>query len=381
MTTLGIDRQAVGAAPAYGRWRLRLGISAVGSVVVLSIGALIVGLPAMLEGAIGSYGAVVVFFAAFAGLHTGFDVLGGRVLPRRAGRSSPEIGRFAVGLARGVAVHTSVLVLVGVLMLGATGPVGRWGFVLGGIGAMVAMLLARPVIARLMSGVWIEHEASLGGCRFASAADEGFTGGVLGVVRARAVVLPLAWREGLPERVLGVVSQRRRLAVSTGGWARGRAAAIAFTVAGLLVAAFSVPGGWVGGSAGVIGFSLVFTLWSFGGLLVLPTLSRRASRSLDRAVLAAGVVADELTAAAQALDRLQDDEPRRPGWIERIFHPIPSVSARASWAAGDVGGGSAGAWDVARTSIYLSWAGLGLLSRSVHCNCGRPDLWVFLPVE
>lgn len=379
MTTLGFERQAGAAAPAYGRWRLRLGISAVGSVVVLSVGVLIVGAPSMLEDAVGSYGAVVVFFAAFAGLHTGFDILGGRVLPRRAGRSSPEIGRFAVGLARGVAVHTSVLVLVGVMMLGATGAVGRWGFVLVGIGAMVVMLMARSVIARLVAGVRIEDEGSLEGCRFASARDEGFTGGVLGMVRARAVVLPLAWREALPERVLGVVAHRRRLAVSSGAWARGRAAAVGFTVVGLLVAAFSVPGGWVGGSAGVIVFSLVFTLWSFGGLLVLPTLSRRASRSLDRAVLAAGVGADELTAAAQALDRLQDDEPRRPGWIERIFHPIPSVAARASWAAG--GGGSPGAWDVARTTIFLSWAGLGLLSRSVHCNCGRPDLWVFLPVE
>jgi hypothetical protein len=29
--------------------------------------------------------------------------------------------------------------------------------------------------------------------------------------------------------------------------------------------------------------------------------------------------------------------------------------------------------------LYLSWAGIGGLSRAVHCNVGRPPLWVLLP--
>jgi hypothetical protein len=366
----------------YGRWRLRLGISAVGSMVLLSIAALLTGLPAMLERAAGSYAGVAVFLVVIAGLHLGFDILGGYVLPKRAGRQHPDAGRFALTLARGVAVHTSVLVIVGLLMLSATQAVGRWGFVLAGVGVVFVMLAARPLLARAVAGVRVVDDASADGHRYATAGDEGFTGGVLGVVRARGSVLPDAWRETLPDRVLGAVARRRKYAVSSGAWVRGRFAAIGFVIFGLVVAAFAVPALMVGSSSGVIVFSLVFTLWSFGGLLVLPTLSRSASRSLDRLAVAEGVCADDLATAANMLDQLQDDEPQRSRWVERVFHPIPSVSAREGWMeSGENHAVRVGAWDVARTSIFLSWAGLSLLSRSVHCNCGRPHLWVFLPTE
>jgi hypothetical protein len=40
-----------------------------------------------------------------------------------------------------------------------------------------------------------------------------------------------------------------------------------------------------------------------------------------------------------------------------------------------------GTWNAARTTVAISPAGLGLLGRAVHCNCGRPSLWVFLPID
>lgn len=78
------------------------------------------------------------------------------------------------------------------------------------------------------------------------------------------------------------------------------------------------------------------------------------------------------------LDELQDGEPMRPALVETLFHPIPSVQTRLD---GPRAQGRIGYWDAARTSVYLSLAGLGLLSRAVHCNCGRPSLWVFLPTD
>ena len=68
-----------------------------------------------------------------------------------------------------------------------------------------------------------------------------------------------------------------------------------------------------------------------------------------------------------------------------VFHPIPSVEARlermrSSGGARPLAGRLAG-WHAARMALYLSWAGLGLLGRAVHCNCGRPDAWVFLPSD
>lgn len=68
----------------------------------------------------------------------------------------------------------------------------------------------------------------------------------------------------------------------------------------------------------------------------------------------------------------------RPSLIEAIFHPIPSVENRLN---GPRTRGRIGFWDLARTSIFISLAGLGLLGRAVHCNCGRPSLWVFLPTD
>jgi hypothetical protein len=38
-------------------------------------------------------------------------------------------------------------------------------------------------------------------------------------------------------------------------------------------------------------------------------------------------------------------------------------------------------WNVARAALVLSPCTLGLLSRAVHCNAGRPALWFFPPCD
>jgi hypothetical protein len=35
--------------------------------------------------------------------------------------------------------------------------------------------------------------------------------------------------------------------------------------------------------------------------------------------------------------------------------------------------------NLARSNLYYSWATFTLLGRAVHCNVGRPSLWVFPP--
>ena len=47
--------------------------------------------------------------------------------------------------------------------------------------------------------------------------------------------------------------------------------------------------------------------------------------------------------------------------------------ALANPAAGFVPG------NLARNNLYYSWAAFTLLGRAVHCNVGRPALWVFPP--
>ncbi len=118
-------------------------------------------------------------------------------------------------------------------------------------------------------------------------------------------------------------------------------------------------------------------MWTFIGILVLPTLSRQASYAIDRNVIRRGVPKELLMAMLKSLDRLQDDEPTRPTIIETIFHPVPSIENRSISSVG----GSPIAWHSARTMLFLSWACMGLLARAVHCNVGRPELWVMLPTD
>jgi len=127
-----------------------------------------------------------------------------------------------------------------------------------------------------------------------------------------------------------------------------------------------------------VSYSLIFTLWSFLGLLTLPTPSRRGVAEVDQNLLAAGCSYESMARTIEMLDDLQDRERQRGPFIEVIFHPVPSVQSRLR---GPRAAGVKGCWDAARSAVYMSIAGIGLLGRAVHCNCGRPSLWVFLPID
>jgi len=81
--------------------------------------------------------------------------------------------------------------------------------------------------------------------------------------------------------------------------------------------------------------------------------------------------------ALKRLDKLQDDEPERSILIETIFHPVPSVDNRRVVSLGKI----PVAWHAARMTLFVSWACMGMLVRAVHCNVGRPELWVMLPTD
>ena len=124
--------------------------------------------------------------------------------------------------------------------------------------------------------------------------------------------------------------------------------------------------------------AIIFLNWSFLGLLTLPTPSRRGVAEVDQRLLSAGCGRAALARTIGLLDDLQDRERERSSLVETIFHPVPSVQSRLR---GPRATGVTGCWDAARTAVYLGAAGLGLLGRAVHCNCGRPSLWAFLPLD
>lgn len=169
---------------------------------------------------------------------------------------------------------------------------------------------------------------------------------------------------------------RRRGALATGARTRGLLTAMIWNVMGFSLACV-MPGSYLGDAPGLVQAALWFTLWSFVGLLTLPSLNRPAVLEIDRFALAEGVSREVLAATISRLDGLQDDEPSRTKWIERVSHPIPSVESRIAAFSDD--SSRYGAWHCARTALYLSWACFGFLSRAVHCNAGKPELWVLFP--
>lgn len=371
--------------PGYGRARLWLGISAVGAMVTLAAAALLLDLPAPLpaDTTIGGHLlAIGAFVGVYALLHLPLDLFGGYLLPRWFGRAHPSPARFALSLVRGVGVHGAMLWAAGAALLlgGAFG--GAAGAVGAGVVVSVVLLALQTPLARAASRLTDAPEpAQLDDAppiRCLTSDDEGFTGGVTGVIGARRIVLPDRWRHTLAADGFRLAARRRALAISTGSWLRGRIVALAFVWIGLGVSASIAGAEDAGTASGVVRMSLLFTLWSFLGLLILPTISRRGVAEVDAHLRADAPDRAAVDDLVRRLDRLQDDEPERPGLVETIFHPVPSVRNRTDNAADT---GPRGAWNAARTSVFIGAAGLSLLGRAVHCNCGRPALWVFLPTD
>jgi hypothetical protein len=372
--------------PTYGRARLWLGISAVGTMVTLAAGALVFDAAGALVRVIPNpVGALAAFVALYAAAHLPFDILGGFVLPRRHGRAHPAPVRFAAILLRGVALHATLLFACACALLIA-GRVGGVALTIAtGVAISLLLLAGQGVVARALAALRpgpLDGEAGRTPT-LVHADDEGFTGSITGVLRVRRILMPARWRSALGDEGFSLALRRREIAIDSGAWLRGRIVAIAFTSIGLAVSAVLAGAPLMGEAEGVIRMALFFTLWSFLGLLTLPTVSRRAVVEIDRRLRASATDVGAIDAMVSRLDALQDGEPERPGFVEAIFHPVPSVRNRLGAPEGDRSRGaqSRGAWNAARTSVYLSAAGVGLLGRAVHCNCGRPALWVYLPTD
>ena len=383
------------AVPGYGRARLWLGISAVGTMVTLATLVLAFGIPSKFQPAIdANFGSQVtgllLFFLIYMLIQIPFDFLGGYWLPKKFGRSHPRLGTFLICLFRGIVSHGALLFIAALLIMVAGGFAGVAGSATVGMAVSFLLLHFRVPIASVMSQMALvptpavatphNKQSNIEQLKVINAEsnDEGFTGGIVGVLRPRYQLFPMRWRDVLGTEGFELAVSRRNLAMATGSWLRGRLVALFFTAVGLLVAALLVDSKQLGTAWGTIQFSLWFSLWSFLGLLTLPTLSRRGVIEIDERAQADGYPVPLMRVVTERLDRLQDGEPTRPSLIETIFHPVPSVENRLE---GPRSHHVTGYWDAARTSVYLSLAGLGLLGRAVHCNCGRPALWVFLPTD
>lgn len=379
----------------YARSRLWLGIAGVGTIVLLSCAALYGQWPQRAFGGLpdtlGSDArALAIVCALYILIGSPFDFLGGYWLPCRHQRLCQPVPLYCFRWLRAVAVQGAVMVGIGTALLAVGRLAGRWGAWAVVLAIMGVLLLAQETLARLVGGLrTVEADLTavtevVGRLRTAlppisllEGEDPSFVGGWVGLPGRERLVLPSVWLKAVPPEALAVQVVRRVGVLQTGARQRGVAVAVAWNLAGFALASVA-PGAGVVTVAGLVTLSLWFTLWSFVGLLLLPSVSRPGVFEADRFAVEEGTSNAAVQRTIQEMDSWQDDEPRRPPLVETVFHPIPSVSNRLARLAAP-GQRPWGAWHAARVSLYLSWAGLGLLSRAVHCNAGRPQLWVLFP--
>jgi hypothetical protein len=378
---------------SYARKRLGLGITAVGSTVLLCAASVWFNLPQRLtaDSANPSLAASASVIAAALVVHAllllPVDLVGGTiVVPER-----PPVASWIAAWARGVAVQLGCFVLCALLLMRVGQQYGASAAIVVFVLLQLFLLGRQDALASLVGGVsYSAPSAALitaaaavdlapGMLVQAQADDRSFVGAWIGV-GARRLVVPSWWVQQLTAAQLQVALLRRVFVRERGMRTRGALVAVAWNTVGLTVA-LQAPHAGVASAADMVQTIAWFTLWSFVGVLVLPSLSRPAVYAADRGA-AAAVGSAPVRSTVGALDAWQDDESERAPGIEAIFHPVPARSARLRGldvAPPDASAAPSGAWHATRMMLYLSWAGAGSLSRAVHCNVGRPSLWVMFP--
>ncbi|WP_373533036.1 hypothetical protein [Vampirovibrio sp.] len=365
---------------SYARARLNLGITTVGFWVLLAIAGLF-GLPARSLMPIPVEQLIPGIIVVYILFSFPFDLWGGYMLPKRYDRWKGTYGQWFFGwlkgaLAQGVIFSASIALLWLVFH-----QVKSFGWQLGYVVAvqLIFAMLQVP-IARLIGRFQVKSPTNNPNVWHSD--DIGFTGGVS---LMGASVIPEQYQQKLSKTQLDWLLQRRQTLSHQAMNVWGILGAIAFNTLGF-IAVKSLTGVTFSHPVDLLTLIWGMSLWSFLGVLVLPTLSQKAVLGLDQLSVQrqSGKASSlEITDLIQTLDRWQDEEPKRHPGIQRIFHPLPSVEQRLNQMQAPASSTTTLplTWHIARRALFLSWPFMGLLNRAVHCNVGRPDLWVFLPCE
>ena len=374
----------------YEQRRLRLGISCVGTVVVLSTIALLTGWPASLLPAETvsialELQAVLLTLFGLCAVMLPFDVLGGYVLPTLHARYSfrgEHLLRYLTGLLLTITIAT-----ISILLYRRLGTLFGAGAVVLAFVALQTILLATQssVVRALGIRDQIAQRAEIqnpeDGARqptFVEGSSSAFTGGVVGFPGYEKLMIPAAWVTKLKPETLTFEISRRRHAISSGSRWRGVTLAIFWNTVSF-ACAIHLPGAGVDSISDLFTSYCYFTIISFAGLLALPGLNRLGVLEVDQ--LAARRRGQH--AAREALIEMApviDAESERSAQLESVFHPIPCLQRRLDELERPEEK-PAGAWNVARMSLFLAWAFGGPLSRAVHCNVGIPELWALPPTD
>ena len=352
------------------RQRLWLGITNVGFWVL----AALVGIYWELYCATPALGArefTAVGTAAFS-VQALFDFIGGVLLMPG---NRPGMADFFRRWSCSVLGHTLVLAGVGLLSYTSFRFTGGFGPAI--VVATVGLALCRKGLLRVIGGVSAKAIAYDGRqILTAGTADPAFTGGIVGFGRHAESLLPATWLKSLPHHELAAELRRRQWQIANGLPGRAVILILGWNILGSCAGSLSLDLADRTPAEALFGHACWMTLWAFCGLLALPALSRKAVFAADRASADSGL--DPCGWIARFPGLVGEDGSLNT-IAHTIFYPIPSAAMRLHQVENSSSGFVPG--DLARSNLYYSWATFTLLGRTVHCNVGRPSLWVFPPSQ
>ena len=377
----------------YARSRLILGMSTVGTVVLVWLAVLGFELyrkfeAVILESVVDQVIALAIILALVFGALLPFDILGGFILPTKFSKSKTTFQRWFIAYLLAVTGQFFSYIILGVLVvnLASFRPfIATLGFAV--LSILVLLIRNMVISCRLKPYSKVDDGLRKGEALARSwltisnqifivnREDIGYTGGIIGFGRRSKILIPRRWLS-FGVDVLATIIARRAIAISSFSHTTGVIIALACNISGF-VCANLLASSPISSLAWLIEFIAWFNLWTFLSLLILPTFSRSASSLVDYRLVSLKVPKALVIHATETMNGLQDNERSRNMLIETIFHPIPSVERRSLERPLF----PIKTWQVARTSLFVSWAGLSLLARAVHCNVGRPDLWLLPPSD
>jgi hypothetical protein len=380
---------------SYAQGRLWLGITCVGATILIAVCFLFLRIPHLLfnQNVTWSVRDVVELSGLFCGwtiFLVPFDFCGGYLLSRVFHR--PQFATHLKSWCRNILLQGLFFLITATAILGMGRQFGVTGVFILLVVLQLMYIAFRLQLVQVMGNRLAplterKHQAlkdqlktwgyEIPAVQVVEHHDEGFTGGVCGLPGRETIVIPAEWCRQLEIPELATQIARRIEACRSGGYLRGILLASAWNLIGFALAVH-FSGSGVQSVAGLVNVSLWYTLWIFVGLLILPAWSRHSTYAIDQRVLKRRIPEDNLVKALTHVQCLQGEASQRSRAIESVFYPVPSLQHRMDRKKSD---SSTGAWNVARNMLFLSWAGMGFLSRAVHCNCGRPELWVMLPTD
>lgn len=373
----------------YARGRLLIGITCVGWIVVATCLTLISRLPSLTLSGVGTalpstFVELFLFFGIVSFFLFPFEFAGGYLLPRAYRRVPSGMKQFLTRLGRASFLHVLLYALLGTAIIATARSVGPFvAFLLFPVFGFLQLAL-QGTLCSLFTPV--QNRSPLSSrhdfvpVEFVSDPGESFTGGIIGLPGNEKIIIPERWIASFSDQELAIMIARRRIAILSGARIKGIMVSMVWMISGIALSLLPHESSLMSAS-GLTTMSLWFTLWSFIGLLLLPSLSRAGVHFVDEKTTDGDANGETLQTALVKADELGDTEYERSRLVESVFHPIPSPMRRIQALSGDITSRRLPTWNVNRLTLFLSWSGLSLLSRSVHCNCGRPHLWILLPVD